>query len=1038
MAIVRPPRNLPLLDVETQLDLARRSGQTSGPGYDIEALKRAGLVLPDKSSPIDVKPAPTRATPYIPRREPVSATGVGTQGAITPSATATGTAIKVTMPITQADLDRIAKAKALGQCVGTMKTYYTVKTYKVTLVRAEPIYVEALSEREAKLKAKHAGYKVVSVRKVMGWEKLPTAEQTETPQAVVETVAGVTDDSLQELQNYDTQYGTHYADIAQNEGYTAVMTAINTDNSARNAILVKLDKYKTDDGRYDLLRARRAGITTNDMRQAGFDDATCQWVEDSYQTSVTTGVALPGDKTWYNPQTGETVSDAEYQQRVIDFNRKVRETAGTPAFYELGDNPGNVFALSPASGRRLIIEGISTLFFAPARALLPEVKASDIEPITWAVGAAQLATWAMPVIPKGVLPVVSGGAAGVLGYSTAKNWGQLSTLQKVLSVAGTALVALPALARIGGPAAVKVPTTLGTEVTVWRGIQVNGKPIFGISQGKPTFGQWGVKQTTLAQVEAGWHPVTKIETTLLGTENALRKMGVAEDDIVRVRAVWKEAIPMFARKGTPAKVTPTEILAGSQRLTPEETAAILQVSAKNPKVKMIYGSSTMRPQLKEALRNWRQWHDIDIQTSMTASELETYVATVMRRLRQTGAKVRVNPEQPGTIEKFAGGKWEKITDIHTFEETPSSVAATEGAYGYLYAEKPITINLPGVGKLKLMTLSETGLRKGGSITSFQTTKIGPAAHRINDIADFYTILVNYKGPAIADRWAKAFGYTSRQLAEVAARNPQRWSSWSLSPSVSAARAMPSVSIAIPASLAGSIPASLRADIQSYSPMVEAASYMVSASPASVRSVSPSGKVSPSTLASPSARSSASPSPKPSPSRRISPSPSRSISARPSPSISPKASPSPSPSPAPSPSPSPSPSPTPSPSPSPYPSPGPSPKPYAKRHPISLDREQRRPPETPPLLVWRQGMYWVSIYPGFRTTGGKPDVVYSRHRPVMGVPGKGRRSPMRTLRMKGNVPQVVELPMGVVTARVRHGTKLVFTRRGKRRGKVVNY
>ncbi|MBV6343694.1 hypothetical protein, partial [Candidatus Magnetobacterium casense] len=386
---------------------------------------------------------------------------------------------------------------------------------------------------------------------------------------------------------------------------------------------------------------------------------------------------------------------------------------------------------------------------------------------------------------------------------------------------------------------VKVPTGEGTEVTVWRGVQVNGKPMIGISEGKVAVGELGIKRPTMAQIEAGWHPVTKIETTLLGTENSLRKMGVVEADIAKVKAVWNQAVPGFARKPTPTKIQPTEILAGSQRLTPEETAAILKVSIKNPKVKMVYGSSTMRPQLKEALRDWRQWHDIDIQTSMTATELDTYVANIMKELRKVGTKVRVNPEQPGTIEKFAGGKWEKITDIHTFEESVSSLEAAEGAYGYLYAEKPITIKLPGVGRLKIMTLSETGLRKGGSITSFQVSNIAPAAHRINDIADFYTILLNYKGTKVASKWAKAFGYTERELAEVAAKNPARWSTWSVSPSA-AGKGVPSVSVAIPTSLAGKVSPSLRADIEGYSPVVKASSYSVSVSPTS-KPVSPSQK-----------------------------------------------------------------------------------------------------------------------------------------------------------------------------------------------------
>jgi len=66
----------------------------------------------------------------------------------------------VTLPATSAELQTIATAKDKGLCVGAMKSYYTVKTYKVALKDGGVIYVEALSEKEAKTKAINAGYKV--------------------------------------------------------------------------------------------------------------------------------------------------------------------------------------------------------------------------------------------------------------------------------------------------------------------------------------------------------------------------------------------------------------------------------------------------------------------------------------------------------------------------------------------------------------------------------------------------------------------------------------------------------------------------------------------------------------------------------------------------------------------------------------------------------------------------------------------------------------------------------------------------------------
>ena len=77
-----------------------------------------------------------------------------------------------TIGITQPELDRIAKAKAAGQCVGTMKTYYAVKTYQVKLKDGSTISVEALSSDEARKKAEGEGYKVAWVTKQFGGETI--------------------------------------------------------------------------------------------------------------------------------------------------------------------------------------------------------------------------------------------------------------------------------------------------------------------------------------------------------------------------------------------------------------------------------------------------------------------------------------------------------------------------------------------------------------------------------------------------------------------------------------------------------------------------------------------------------------------------------------------------------------------------------------------------------------------------------------------------------------------------------------------------
>lgn len=114
-------------------------------------------------------------------------------------------------------------------------------------------------------------------------------------------------------------------------------------------------------------------------------------------------------------------------------------------------------------------------------------------------------------------------------------------------------------------------------------------------------------------------------------------------------------------------------------------------------------------------------------------------------------------------------------------------------------------------------------------------------------------------------------------------------------------------------------------------------------------------------------------------------------------------------------------------------PSPAPKhPRVKIEPTKLKRE-KIPREGPALATWKQGMYWVSIFPPFRTKGTKPDVVYSRHKPPWGsVIAKGRHAPRKTLRSIGRVPPMIEVPMGIVTARIRNGRKLTFSRQPRRR------
>ncbi|MCK4819375.1 hypothetical protein KA005_26620, partial [bacterium] len=271
---------------------------------------------------------------------------------------------------------------------------------------------------------------------------------------------------------------------------------------------------------------------------------------------------------------------------------------------------------------------------------------------------------------------------------------------------------------------------------------------FGISRGRPTIGTVGIKRPTLKEIKVKpgeeYRPITKIETSIMGTRKALKEMGATEADIMRVEATWGEAVPKIARKKAPV-MDAKELLYGSQRLTARETAIIIRQAIKNAKqVESVYGSSTIRPQLKAELRNWRKWNDIDIQTTMTADEVTAFTKDILNALKRAGSKVKLDAK--GNIVKLVKGKWEKLTDIHAKDAAPGSVSEkVEGGWGYLFAEKPIKIKVPGVGEIRIMTLSETGLRKADAITRFTDIGRVPKGRIGRYTSDKYAIEIVAKG-----------------------------------------------------------------------------------------------------------------------------------------------------------------------------------------------------------------------------------------------------------------------------------------------------
>ncbi|KKN17302.1 hypothetical protein LCGC14_0967110, partial [marine sediment metagenome] len=693
--------------------------------------------------------------------------------------------------------------------------------------------------------------------------------------------------------------------IARRSGFDVMLETIGAGISQQDQAIGVMSKFKTEDG-FDLLTARRKGITPETMTMAGFHEDDIKWADDALKASKKTNIALPGEVNWRDVRTGKTITDEAFRKRVA-----------------AKDSERDHFTRVAPEVRRMVVQGVSTLFFSPTRQALPEVTKEDISGLEYAVGSAQLAMWAIPFMPKGIIGVASTGASGILGLNLGRQWGQLSGGQRALATAGVVLVALPALAAVAKtaiPIAVRVPIKLAgkkpAEVTVWRGIAINGKPIIGISQSKLAIGKIGVKLPKFSEIQSGFTPATRIETSLLATRKALRNMGASEVDIRRVEATL-DTRGMFAGKKSPY-LDKTIEADPIKSLSKDGVAEVFKQSiAKGKQVERVYGSYTIKAQLDPKLRLWRQLGDIDIQTTMGAKETAAFTKQIANALKKIeGAKnVRISKRSPTLIQTRDATGWHHAVDIHSREissalrEAQKTRVGTTGefSFGMTVNEPAVSINYPGVGKVKIMRLSESGKRKADAILRFQKTKIAPEPHRVKDIADYYVILRTFKGQKIADDWARTFGQDPGKLLKLAQKSPPKLTAWELSPSQLAkiGKGQPKVSVIIPSSMVGKLSPGLRASIAASSPVSPALSARVIPSSPSPAPGSPSRSVSvssavPSAVSKITTKRDISASIKVSPSliRRpsTSPAPSKAVSAKPSaaPSVAPSPAPSPTP------------------------------------------------------------------------------------------------------------------------------------------------
>ncbi len=196
----------------------------------------------------------------------------------------------------------------------------------------------------------------------------------------------------------------------------------------------------------------RGGVSVDDLVSVGYSRTDAQRIAEAVDTARRTGVALPGEGNYisrWNQQYAQAEEafnavadriDAEHPELSPAERGKLLEQ--TPEYQRLAElnrlNP-DVISTELALAKRAAITIGSAVAFSPARILLPEVKASDISGMEWAVGGAQLVLLALPAVgilargatgaaavaARGVEAGIQGGATVIFTKDTIDNWSTL-------------------------------------------------------------------------------------------------------------------------------------------------------------------------------------------------------------------------------------------------------------------------------------------------------------------------------------------------------------------------------------------------------------------------------------------------------------------------------------------------------------------------------------------------------------------------------------------------------------------------------------
>lgn len=387
--------------------------------------------------------------------------------------------------------------------------------------------------------------------------------------------------------------------------------------------------------------------------------------------------------------------------------------------------------------------------------------------------------------------------------------------------------------KIGWLQKVVVPTETG-DVQVWRGIDINGNPMIGMSDKKLVLGTSGIEYPPadtiqlVSDIKSGYKPITALETKVMANPSAMAKMGYSAEEIAKVQETLGSMDSIYGLKSPYIEPeTPTKIKSLSQ----DGVKTVLQQVVDNPDiVSQVYGSGTIKVQVAPELKGWREPADIDIQLKVGEENGIEFARKLADKLKTIegvdNVRVGFDEAHPTLIETKDATGWHHAVDIHVQGESELGVSSTvDRAAGYGYVGKKLTqpsviIDYPNIGQVKVMSLSESGIRKGVAILRWHPTDtyitalreqgiaeeqiaklittgdvtIAPSPERLKDITDFYVILRTFEGEDAANAWATSYGYDYTQIKTLAELNPTSVKTWEFEPSPNATGIEPQVGV----------------------------------------------------------------------------------------------------------------------------------------------------------------------------------------------------------------------------------------------------